>query len=139
MVADGLFMESGYFYVMPKVDIQLLAELFRAKVLTMLKKEGLIDDSFIKMIMFWRHNSGFSVHNQVRIKPSDDRGIDIRTFKPKRILQLMWRECIKKVWEVDPLLCGRCGGEMKIISFILLHKDRKFRLPAVRTVQFLSP
>ncbi|MCP4337899.1 MAG: hypothetical protein GY799_03205 [Desulfobulbaceae bacterium] len=47
MVADGLFMESGYFYVMPKVDIQLLAELFRAKVLTMLKKEGLIDDSFI--------------------------------------------------------------------------------------------
>ncbi len=51
MVADGLFMESGYFYVMPKVDIQLLAELFRAKVLTMLKKEGLIDDSFINILI----------------------------------------------------------------------------------------
>jgi hypothetical protein len=37
-----------------------------------LKKEGLIDDSFIKMIMSWRHNSGFSVHNQVRIKPGDE-------------------------------------------------------------------
>jgi len=30
----------------------------------------------------------------------------------------MWRECIKKVWEVDPLHCSNCGGEMKIISFI---------------------
>jgi hypothetical protein len=31
---------------------------------------------------------------------------------------LTWRECIKKVWEVDPLLCKHCGSEMKIISFI---------------------
>jgi len=30
----------------------------------------------------------------------------------------MWRECIKKIWEVDPLTCKHCGGEMKIISFI---------------------
>ena len=28
------------------------------------------------------------------------------------------RECIKKIWEVDPLCCPKCGGEMKIISFI---------------------
>lgn len=27
-----------------------------------------------------------------------------------------WRECIKKVWEVDPLECLKCGIEMKIIS-----------------------
>ena len=26
--------------------------------------------------------------------------------------------CIKKVWEIDPLLCGNRGGEMKIICFI---------------------
>lgn len=30
----------------------------------------------------------------------------------------MWRECIKKVWEVDPLICSKCTGEMRIISFI---------------------
>ncbi len=28
------------------------------------------------MIMKWRHTSGFSVHNQVRIKPDDDQGIE---------------------------------------------------------------
>jgi len=29
-----------------------------------------------------------------------------------------WRECIKKVWAVDPLSCPKCGSEMKTISFI---------------------
>ncbi len=27
-------------------------------------------------------------------------------------------ECIKKEWEVDPLVCPKFGSEMKIISFI---------------------
>ncbi|MCP3890802.1 MAG: hypothetical protein GY702_18310 [Desulfobulbaceae bacterium] len=75
LVADGLFLESGYFYVMPKVDLCPLRELFRAHVLKMLKKEGLIDDTFITMIMKLRHVSGFNVHNQVRIKPDDDQGM----------------------------------------------------------------
>ena len=46
---------------MPKIDIQPLAELFRANVLKMLKQEGKIDDGLIEKIMKWRHNSGFSV------------------------------------------------------------------------------
>ncbi len=61
---------------MPKVNLRPLAELFRAHVLKMLKKEGLIDDTFIKMILKWRHTSGFSVHNEVRIKPDDEKGIE---------------------------------------------------------------
>jgi hypothetical protein len=28
-------------------------------------------------------------------------------------LSKTWRECIKKIWEVDPLLYPNCGGEMK--------------------------
>lgn len=42
----------------------------------MLKKERLIDDTFIKMMMSWRHTSGFSVHNKMRIKPDDEKGIE---------------------------------------------------------------
>lgn len=41
-VTDGLFWESDYFFVMPKIDIRPLTELFRTYVLKMLKKEGLI-------------------------------------------------------------------------------------------------
>ncbi len=48
----------------------------------------------------------------------DAKIIDVRDYKPKRIPQLMWRECIKKVWEVAPLTCPKCTGEMRIISFI---------------------
>jgi hypothetical protein len=59
LVADGLFTEIGYFYVMPKVAIRPLAEFFRASVLKMLKDEGRLDDTLIKKILTWRHNSGF--------------------------------------------------------------------------------
>jgi hypothetical protein len=44
--------------------------------------------------------------------------IDVSDYQPKRIPSKTWRECIKKVWEVDPMICPNCGGEMKIISFI---------------------
>jgi len=29
-----------------------------------------------------------------------------------------WAEMIRKVFEVDPLTCPRCGGHMRIIAFI---------------------
>lgn len=44
--------------------------------------------------------------------------IDASGYKPRRIPSADWRECIKKIWEVDPLECPNCRTEMKIISFI---------------------
>ncbi len=32
-----------------------------------------------------------------------------------------WAQLIRKVFEVDPLLCPACGGEMKVVSII--YKD----------------
>ena len=29
-----------------------------------------------------------------------------------------WARLIKKIYEVDPLICPRCGGNMRIIAFI---------------------
>jgi hypothetical protein len=29
-----------------------------------------------------------------------------------------WAEMIRKVYEVDPMLCPRCGGKMKVVAFI---------------------
>ena len=60
LIADGLFRKNGVFYVMPRIALQPLQEIFRAKVLAMLKKEGRIDDTLIQNIMKWRHTSGFS-------------------------------------------------------------------------------
>jgi hypothetical protein len=76
LVADGLFTETGNFYVMPKVAIRPLAELFRASVFKMLKDEGRLDDALIKKILTWPHISGFSVHNEVRLQAGDAKGIE---------------------------------------------------------------
>ena len=74
ITADGLFRANGVFHVMPRVGTKPLAELFCAEILKMLKKEGLIDDHFIAMIMKWRHTSVFSVDNGVRITRDDQKG-----------------------------------------------------------------
>ena len=66
LVSDGLFRKSGTFYVMPKADLTPLEEIFRAKVLKMLKAEGKIGDNIINNLMSWKH-TGFSVHDGVRI------------------------------------------------------------------------
>jgi len=30
-----------------------------------------------------------------------------------------WAEMIRKVYEVDPLLCPQCGGQIHIIAFLI--------------------
>ena len=44
--------------------------------------------------------------------------IDVSEYHPPRIPSKNWRELIKKVWEVDPLICPHCGAEMKLIALI---------------------
>ena len=36
-----------------------------------------------------------------------------------RSTRLTWAKLIRRVYEVDPLLCPFCGAEMKILAFIL--------------------
>ena len=31
---------------------------------------------------------------------------------------MRWAALIKRVWEVNPLVCPKCGGTMKIVGFI---------------------
>ena len=45
--------------------------------------------------------------------------IDVSEYETKQIPSKTWRECIKKLWYVDPFICPNCGGEMKISAFNL--------------------
>jgi len=38
-----------------------------------------------------------------------------------RALRRSWAKLIKRIYEVDPLVCPSCGGEMKVIAFIIEH------------------
>jgi len=37
---------------------------------------------------------------------------------PRPVPSKGWAEMIRKVYEVDPLLCPECGGTMKVIAFL---------------------
>ena len=44
--------------------------------------------------------------------------LDVSDYEAPRIPSNTWRELIKKIWEVAPHGCPRCGHDMKIISLI---------------------
>ena len=45
-----------------------------------------------------------------------------RAFRRRR---LSWARLIKKVYEVDPLLCPYCGAEMRIVAFVVEVSSRR--------------
>ena len=38
--------------------------------------------------------------------------------EPKPVPSKGWAAMIRKVYEVDPMVCPKCGGTMKVIAFI---------------------
>ena len=44
-------------------------------------------------------------------------GGDVNSDKPRKSCAT-WARCIKMIYEVDPLKCEKCGGQMKIVAFI---------------------
>ncbi len=42
-----------------------------------------------------------------------------RERRPRR---RAWARLIRRIYEVDPLVCRSCGGEMRIVCVILEHR-----------------
>ena len=42
----------------------------------------------------------------------------LRLLVGKGLLSPVWAEMIRKVYEVDPLVCPRCGATMKVVAFL---------------------
>ncbi|BBO89312.1 hypothetical protein DSCOOX_24920 [Desulfosarcina ovata subsp. ovata] len=75
IVPDGCFLGDSDFQMAPMITGKDLSEAFRHEVLTMLKKEGKINDAVIENMMSW-HHSGFHVHIGERIWPEDEKGLE---------------------------------------------------------------
>jgi hypothetical protein len=43
--------------------------------------------------------------------------------EPKKKPSLSWAECMKRVYEIDPLECPRCKSQMRIIAFVRDQKE----------------
>ena len=50
--------------------------------------------------------------NRVHIGPGLVEGV------PPPLTSKGWAEMIHKVYEVDPMICARCGGRMKVVAFL---------------------
>ena len=90
-----------------------------------------IPDKHFQMVRYYGWYSSRSRGERIKagpFRPGDEPGasavtpevtvLDVSDHQPRRVPSKTWRELIKKIWEVDPLSCPRCGHEMKIISLI---------------------
>ncbi|MDP6723861.1 MAG: transposase [Arenicellales bacterium] len=73
LVADGIFVESGTFRVLPPIPTVLLAEPLRHAVLDYLVEDEAITKEFAHRLLSWKH-SGFSVDNTVGVGENDRQG-----------------------------------------------------------------
>ena len=56
---------------------------------------------------------------QERLKAAAAENVAITEIvEPRKRPSLTWEECIRLVYEIDPLKCPKCGSRMRIISFI---------------------
>jgi hypothetical protein len=71
VVSRGGWTASGEWIGIPYVDGKMAERLFRHKVLRLLRREDLLSQERVELLLSWKH-SGFSVHNQVRLAEEGD-------------------------------------------------------------------
>ena len=77
-----------------------------------------IPDRYEQMVRYYGHYSNKSRGMRKKSETDDE----IPTVMPGEMsseqFRSNWARLIKKIYEIDPLLCPKCQGNMKIISFI---------------------
>ncbi len=73
LVADGVFLPSGVFKVLPPLPEAALRDALRHSVLDFLCTKGMLDAKLAQRMLMWRH-SGFSVHNRIHARANDAEG-----------------------------------------------------------------
>jgi Putative transposase. len=51
-----------------------------------------------------------------------ESGFVIENCEYNKVLNKSWAKPVKKIYEVDPLICPKCKGQMRIIAFIEDYK-----------------
>ncbi len=75
LLSRGGWTPSAEWIPVPYVDPKAAECLFRHKVLSFLRREEVISQERLEMLLPWRH-SGFSVHNEVRLPAADTKALE---------------------------------------------------------------
>jgi hypothetical protein len=54
-----------------------------------------------------------------------DPSIETKAISARQLSHYCWAKLIVRVYETDPLLCGHCGGRMKIMAFVMQASEIK--------------
>jgi hypothetical protein len=98
LVADGLFVQSGLFHVMPEVSLKPLEKLFQAKLIAFLVKKTLLPPERARMLQSWKH-SGFNVHRSRRVQPDE-----------REDLERLARYIIRNPFSIEKMEVSQPGG-----------------------------
>jgi hypothetical protein len=117
LVTDGGFRPDGTFVRPPRHDVATLTEAVRRTVFRMFVKRELIDGDTAQSMLAWPH-AGFHVHDGVRAA-ADDMAFTVDP-EPETLREARrrWAELLRRLFEVDPLACPRCGTTMRIVAFL---------------------
>ena len=72
----GGILKDDKFYQPFQISTKVIAEIFRARLLTVLLKEEVITQELIDLLMSWNHNSGFNVHGKQKINGANGDRIE---------------------------------------------------------------
>jgi len=115
---------AGLFRRLPRLDdVRLGGGIFCREVLKLLVDKGLLSDYGLHANV---HRGKVRKANRVpAVLGLIEEGLPPRPFKG-------WAEMIRKFSDVDPLVCPRCGGRMKVVAFMTEPAvvDRIFRHPS---------
>jgi hypothetical protein len=56
-----------------------------------------------------------------KVRKANPVPLTLMEDEPGRLPSKGWAEMIRKVYEVEPLLCPHCGGRMKVIVFLTAY------------------
>ncbi len=72
----------------------------------------------------WYSNKNRGLRSKAQLESRPEPDMPARFWGPiARAQRKRWAALIKQVYEIDPLVCPKCGAEMKIISFIERHQS----------------
>jgi len=148
LVTEGGTDEDGVFHEIPRIDDSRLAEIFAREVLAMLVRKELLSPEWADRILSWPHTgfnvhshifiarvtSHIPDKGQVmvryyelyanahrgKVKKASQSPTALRIVEEelRRLPSKGWAVMIRKVYEVDPMICPKYGGRMKIVAFI---------------------
>ena len=71
-----------------------------------------------QMVRYYGHYSNVSRGPRKKAQPDDQTSYILEPELTDKAFRRNWSRLIQKIYEADPLTCGKCQGPMRVIVFV---------------------